>query len=347
MEIREIKIKEVWENFLSECQEKTFLQSWNWGEFNKEMGNKIWRFGIYEQPTSGVDYLVGAAFLVKVSARRGTFLSLPHGPAIKSQISNIKSEILKSLLEKIKELAKQERAIFLRLSPFWERNEENIGIFKKNGFLQAPILLHPDLTWELNLLSSEEELFSRMRKTTRYLIRQARNNKEIEIIQSRDIKDIEVFNKIYQETVNRQIFVPYSLDYLKKEFLCFEPDNQIVVFLGKYKQEIVSSAIVLFCSKGAFYHHGATLLKYPKIPVSYLLQWEAIKEAKRRGCKSYNFWGIAPEDSPNHPWQGFTLFKKGFGGEKKEYVKTQDLPFSKRYWLVYLFEKARKAKRGL
>ena len=347
MEIKEIKDKQIWENFLSECQEKTFLQSWNWGKFNEEMGNKIWRLGIYEQPASGIDYLTGIAFLVKIPARRGIFFSCPHGPVIKSQFLSLKSEILKTLLDKIKELAKQERAVFLRLSPVWERNEENIELFKKNGFLQAPILLHPDLTWELNLLPSEEELFSKIRKTTRYLIRQARNNKEIEIIQSRVLKDIESFNKIYQETVNRQIFVPYSLDYLIKEFLCFEPDNQIVIFLGKYRQEIVSSAIVLFCSEGAFYHHGATSLKYPKIPVSHLLQWEAIKEAKKRGCKSYNFWGIAPENSPNHPWQGFTLFKKGFGGEKKECVKTQDLLFSGRYWLVYLFEKERKEKRRL
>lgn len=29
-------------------EEKTFLQSWNWGEFNKMMRDKIWRLGIYE-----------------------------------------------------------------------------------------------------------------------------------------------------------------------------------------------------------------------------------------------------------------------------------------------------------
>ena len=30
-----------------------------------------------------------------------------------------------------------------------------------------------------------------------------------------------------------------------------------------------------------FYHHSGSLAKFNKIPVSYLLQWEAIKEAKK------------------------------------------------------------------
>jgi len=37
----------------------------------------------------------------------------------------------------------------------------------------------------------------------------------------------------------------------------------------------------------------------------------------------------------------------GFGGRASEYVKTQDLPLSKKYWLIYVFEKIRSIKRGL
>ena len=40
-EVQEIKNKEIWEGFLLDCQEKTFLQSWNWGEFQIKTGNKI------------------------------------------------------------------------------------------------------------------------------------------------------------------------------------------------------------------------------------------------------------------------------------------------------------------
>ena len=343
MEIREIEDKKIWEDFLENFKEKTFLQSFNWGEFNKKMGNKIWRFGIYE-----ISNLIGVALVIKIEAKRGTFLFLPHGPMIKSQISNSKSQILEFLLEKLSQLAKKERCDFIRIAPILERNKENEKIFKELGFREAPIHIHPELTWELDITPSENELLMGMRKTTRYLIRQALKNKEIEIVKSKNLKDLEAFNKIYQETASRNRFVPFSFDYLKNELLAFKDDNQILIILGKYKGEIVSGGIFVFWQKIGFYHHGASSKKYPKIPVSYLVLWEAIREAKDRGCQKFNFWGIAPIESlKGHPWEGLTLFKIGFGGYKKEYLKTQDFPISKKYWLCYLIEKIRKKKRGL
>lgn len=341
IEIGEIKDKKIWEDFLLEFDEKSFLNSWNWGKFNEKMGNKIWRFGIFKNRE-----LFSASLIIKIKAKRGTFLFLPHGPNLKTQDSKLKIQVLEILLKKLKEIAKKERASFIRIAPIWEKNKENLEIFKKFGFRDAPIHIHPELTWQLNIEKPEDEILMGMRKTTRYLIRQALKNKEIEILKRKNVEDLEIFNDLYQETVDRHHFIPFSFDYLKNEFLAFLPDNQILIFLGKYKGEIVSGAIILFWQKIAFYHHGASSLKYPKIPVSYSLQWEVIKEAKNRNCKIYNFWGIAPTDDPKHPWAGLSLFKKGFGGEKKEYVKTQDLPLSKKYYFTFLIEKIRSKKRG-
>jgi len=358
MEVREIKDKKIWEDFLEKCKEKTFLQSFNWGEFNKMMGNKIWRLGFYEIPKSKpqIPNLIGVSLVVKVSAKRGTFLFVPHGPLIEFQIPNSKFQFLKSLLEELKKLAKKERCNFIRIAPILEKNEENEKIFKELGFRDAPIHIHPEITWELDISKPEEEILKGMRKTTRYLIRQALKNKEIEILKSERIEDLEEFNKIYQETAKRHRFVPFSFDYLKNEFLAFKDDKQILIILGKYKGEVVCGGVFVFWQKIGFYHHGASLQKHFKIPTSYLMIWEAIKEAKGRGCEKFNFWGIAPISSNielktskfwKHPWAGLTLFKMGFGGEKKEYIKTKDLPISPRYWFCYLVEKIRKKKRGL
>ena len=76
------------------------------------------------------------------------------------------------------------------------------------------------------------------------------------------------------------------------------------------------------------------------------MQWDAISEARYRGAAVYNFWGIAETDD-KHPWSGLTLFKKGFGGFSKEYLRAQDLPLTKKYWLTFLVEKIRKSRRGL
>ncbi len=349
LKIQEIKNKEIWESFLLGCKEKTFLDSWNWGEFQKKEGNKVWRFGFYADKK-----LVASVLVIKIKAKRGTFLFVPHGPVVKNKISRIKYKVLEILLEKLKKIAEEEKAGFIRIAPIWDRNEENIKLFKKLGFKNAPIYIHPEVTWELNITPPEEELLMNMRKTSRYLIRQGLKNKDIEVIKSQNIENLKIFNEIYQETAARHNFVPFSLDYLRNQFLTFSSDNQIFIFLGKYKQRVISAAIIVFWQDIAFYHHGASLSKYWKIPISYSLQWEVIKEAKRRGCQRYNFWGIAPEikdisqvSKSKHPWAGLTLFKMGFGGYRKEYVKTQDLPLSLTYWATSLFEKMRKIKRGL
>ena len=332
--IKEIFQKELWEGFLLDCEEKTFLDSWNWGEFHKMMGERIWRFGIFKDDRDPIS----VALVIKVSARRGSFLFVPH---------YLKSDNTDFLLEKLKELAKRENCSFIRIAPAWPRNEENEKIFRDLGFRQAPIHMHPEVTWELNIRPSEQELLAKMRKTTRYLIRQVEKNPDIEIIQSQNIEDIEKFNQLYQATVDRHHFVSFSLNYLKNEFLAFLPDGQISIFLGKYKDEIISSAVIIFWQGIGFYHQGASSQKYAKIPVSYLLQWQAIKEAKKRGCQLYNFWGISDIKNKKHPWYGLSLFKMGFGGYKKEYLKTQDFVLSPKYWLNYLIETIRRKKRGL
>lgn len=343
--IAAIDNREEWERFLLRCEEKTFLHSWSWGEFRRKEGEKIWRLGLYEGKE-----LIAVVFATRIKARRGTFLFVPHGPVLEKGGENcqsVKREIIKTLLSELGSTAKREGASFIRLAPVWKQEEENIKIFRELGFRDAPTHLHPEVTWELNILPSEDDLFAGMRKTTRYLIRQAQKNKNIEILQSKNINDTDLFYRLHRETVDRHHFVPFSLDYMKREFESFQVHDEIAIFFGKYCGELVASAIIIFWQEGAFYHHGATSLRYSKIPVSYLLQWEAIREAKRRGCRVYNFWGIAPDQNKHHPWAGLTLFKTGFGGYKKEYVKTKDFPLSWRYWPTAIFELLRRKKRGL
>jgi lipid II:glycine glycyltransferase (peptidoglycan interpeptide bridge formation enzyme) len=264
----------------------------------------------------------------------------------KLKTKNEKLKIMREILEYLKEIGRKEKAGFIRICSIWERTFENDLIFRNLGFRNAPIHVHPEISWILPIGKTENEILAEMRKTTRYLIRQAEKNPEIEIVKSNNSKDLEIFNNIYQQTGERAHFVPFSLDYLQKEFQAFLKDGQVLLFLGKYKGEVVAGAMIIFWQGSAFYHQGASLRRYAKIPVSYLLQWEAIKEAKSRGLKVYSFWGITPDNNPNHPWRGLTLFKQGFGGHEDVYVRTQDYLLSSKYWLNYSVEIIRKKKRG-
>lgn len=336
-EIRLIEDKTIWENFISELQPHTFLHSWEWGEFNLRQNSKVWRLGIYTDQT-----LVGVALVTKIEARRGSFLFCPHGPLFRD--SN--QEFLKPLISYLKSMAIQEGVSFVRISPLLVKTEANERLYKNLGFRHAPTHMHSELVWMLDIRPTEEELLAQMRKTTRYSIRKALSD-GVEVFFSSDANDVDKFYSIYLDTVQRQHFSPFSQRYIKEEFESFVSSNKAVILFARYQNDIISTAIVIFDNSSAFYHHGATNLKYSKIPAAYLLQWEAIREAKRRGCLYYNFWGIAPEDQPNHPWSGLTMFKKGFGGFSEEYVHAQDLVLNPKYWLTFAVERVRRLKRGL
>ncbi|MDD5569473.1 MAG: peptidoglycan bridge formation glycyltransferase FemA/FemB family protein, partial [Candidatus Pacebacteria bacterium] len=167
MTIKEVKDKKIWENFLLAQKEKTFCQSWDWGEFNEAMGDRVWRLAAFDGSNIAVVFET-----IKISARRGKFLFVPHGPVFSAERKNAK-EIISAILEHLKTMAMAEGASFIRISPILIKTELNEKIFKEIGFRPAPIHMHPELTWELDITQSEEAILKNMRKTTRYLIRQA------------------------------------------------------------------------------------------------------------------------------------------------------------------------------
>ena len=67
-----------------------------------------------------------------------------------------------------------------------------------------------------------------------------------------------------------------------------------------------------------------------------ILTIQLILDAKTKGLGTFDFWGIAPEGAPkNHPWAGFTAFKKTFTGHEVTYSGTYDLVYNPRKYRLY------------
>ena len=380
MEIKKIADKQIWEDFLATVQPHTFLQSWNWGEFNAQTGHKIWRLGIYKE-----DVLVAASLVLKVTARRGSFLFVPHGPVspfVKGR-GPLSGEgfasIINALTNYLIPIAKQEGCAFIRISPLlspfpkgstavaglpasggegFQETKSSVAksdhppfvkeeVFTQLGYRNAPIhMMHPELAWLLDLTPNEDKLLAGMRKTTRYSIKKAEKD-GVTIRTSTSPNDLKLFEEIYSETVKRQEFKAFPSAYFSTELEVFSKENQALLFFAEYQGKVVGTAFIIFYGNSAFYHHGATTRLFPSLTDAQLLQWHVIKEAKRRGLRYYNFWGVVAEDQKNHPWWGLSTFKRGFGGEAEAYVHAQDLVLSPRYWLTFTIEKLRKIRRRL
>ena len=322
--MKAISSKETWDGFINKNSPMALFQSWAWGEVEHKLGRTIWRWGWFKKDT-----LVGIAQIIKVPARRGTFLHVRHGPIVANQ----RQETWKKVLEDLKQLAKQEKAWFIRISPQILLEKELL--FRKKGFVSAPIhAMDAELCWVLDLDKNEEELLAGMRKTTRYEIKRAQKM-GVTIEKSTDIKK---FFDLYNATANRHNFVQHT--GIREEYDTLETD----LFIAKYQNTVVAAAIIVYFGDEAIYHHGASIPN--KVGASYLLQWEVILEAKKRGKKLYNFWGIAPDNKPNHPWRGITLFKTGFGGRQMAFLHAQDLPVSPFYIIPKTIETIRKRLKG-
>jgi lipid II:glycine glycyltransferase (peptidoglycan interpeptide bridge formation enzyme) len=329
--------KEVWEDFLLSQNPKSFLQSWDWGEVNEIDGSKIFRLGFLKN-----NKLVGICLLIEEIAKRGPHLVVPAGPIINWEDKKVVNLFIKS----IRDLAKKEGVWFVRVRPEILSTPKNIVLFSKLGFISAPMHLHAENTWILDISRLEEEILSGMRKTTRYLVRKGEKSGLVVEV-SKDAKLAKVLYGLQGETVKRHKFVGFPERLFKNEIEIFSRDDNARVFLCKKTKEVLAIAIIIFYGDTAYYHFSGSVSGHSDLPFSYFLQWRIIKEAKERGIKYYNFWGIAPNNNPNHRFAGVTLFKTGFGGNRVDWLHAHDLPISNKYWLTYIFESFRRVFRRL
>ncbi|PIZ64589.1 hypothetical protein CO051_05760 [Candidatus Roizmanbacteria bacterium CG_4_9_14_0_2_um_filter_39_13] len=366
MDIRTILNKVEWNTFFETIGSPSFHHSWEWGEFQILCKKEILRLGLYKGST-----LVAIALVVKVKSKRGSYLFVPHGPLfaihqdkltqkipaqqfteIRTQLAHIHSHLVT--------IARREGFWFIRIAPPMTRDEDHANLFHALGYKTAPIYVHAETMWVIDVTKSENEILMDMRKNTRYAIRRG-EREQISVSLNATTQDIDRFLSLYHMTADREQFTPYSDDYIKHEIQAFQSAYNVAIFNSGFQdspknsipQEFaqegtsrnLAAAIVIFSKSAGFYHQGASI--HSKYPAAYLLQWHAILEAKRRNCTYYSFHGIHDPGRTPRSWDGLSLFKRGFGGFQVDYLYTQDFIISPFYVLSYLGDRYLSWRRGI
>ena len=330
-----------WDTFKSARPEANFLQSWEWGEFHKARGCVVERIGFFRS-----NKLIGIVSYVIESARRATYMAVAGGPIIDWAPSPDR-EVVAYVFETLRDRARQHGCSFIRMRPQAVDTQEVRSMCAKLGFRPSPMHLTADLTSQLDLSPEPDELLANMRKSTRYEIRKAQKM-GVEIRVSTKLDDVDEFYEVQLQTAKRQHFVPFSRDFLKKQFEAFAQSNKVLLYKSYLEGTLLAMAFVIFDTNEGVYHYGASTEEARRAPGAYLIQWEAICEARRRGCSRYNFWGVTPMGVTDKRFSSISLFKRGFGGEDVAYLPAQDLVIAPLpYFINYIIERVRHLHRRL
>jgi len=337
LEAKIIENKTEWDNFLSKFEYTTMFLSWEWGLFEKSLGNKFEFWGIYEN-----NELVALLPIKYVKALRGKYLYLRHAPLMDWKNNNL----VVFVTDFIRKKAEESKSYFIRISPLLESSDENEKLMKELGFKSSLInATDAELTVVLDLTKSEEDLWKDFRKTTRNSIKTA-INKGITVKSTDTLDFFKYFEPIYLDTIKRQKWHGYSLQYIKKEFEVFQKSGDVRMFVAFLGEQPISTSIFIHHRKQIIYHHSGSLTQYRNIPSTYLLHWEAIKYYKSIGMELYNFWGVCPENETNHPWYGLSLFKRGFTKDELSHIHPHDLLISPLGSLTRIYEGIETKLRG-
>ncbi len=326
-----------WEKFIRQFEHQIYVQSKEYGVFNKETGEEFRIVTVQKN----AKIMLGSIVLI-IRARRANFIYLPYGPIISPEA---KFSDFQAFIQALASLKKEYKLAFIRISPFYKRGTRLEKWLQKANFSPAPMHMIAEDAWILKLDQPIENLFKQMRQNHRNLINRAKRM-EVNIESSSNLQDVKILSDLLQLTAKRHNFTAFSYEYLKQEFKAFQKQKAVRIYKAIYQGEVIAASMHFFWGSHVVYKHGASNSQFSKVPASYLLQYTAIQDAIQGGFKYYNFWGIAKPGAKKHPFLGITGFKKGFGGEYLDLIPAHDKILSMQYWINFIVEYFRKIKRG-
>lgn len=251
---------------------------------------------------------------IKKKIPGGCYFYLPYGPVVEGKVA------IKKALADITALAKEQGAVFIRIEP-----QDPTFIKEIEKSTKSPIKkshdLNPKETWLLDLKGTDEEYKAKLpSRLLRYYRGREKNGITLET--SKNPADIKYLLDLQKALAKKKNISTYSEKYLETEL----KQPFATLYLLKQEGEVLAAGLVFDHGNTRYNLQGAQSEKGRALHATGILTIQLIEDARAKGLELFDFWGIAPEGAPaNHPWAGFTNFKKTFAGYEVDYAGTHDL----------------------
>ncbi len=311
------------------------LQSWEWGEFKQKHGWSPDRIRV-EGPDG-----IGMAQVLYRTKGPVSIGYIPRGPVFSGDVR----AVWPLLRAEIDRSSRAHRAISTIIEP--NQPLELADTFRQAGVVASAGHIQPGRTVKITLLD-DDALLAQMHQKTRYNVRLAARRGVTVTHEAVTEETIDQFYSLMADTADRNEFGIHSRDYYA-DFLHLLGDRACL-FFAHTEGNIASTLVAARFGHEAVYMYGASSTVHRAHGAAFLMQYEAMRWARREGSTIYDLWGIPEQDpestaSATDPgsvagtkgddWRGLYRFKTGFGGNIVQYPPS----FERRYlpvvpWLV-------------
>ena len=327
----------AWDHFLETMPDAGFMQSSLWAKFRARIGYEYFAVTLKDG-----DAIVGGALVGKWSHGPGRcFYYIQDGPVLPADDAGAAQVFDAVLASAARHAAAEDETVsHLRIEPRWQRLPEFVRGFDAPAF--GDNFAEPRNTLCIDLRPSREDILARMKPKGRYNVRVAQRHGVV-VVEDNSAQGLVDFLRIQRRTSTRQGIDTKPPSYFRNLIAEMAPQRKVSLFFAEYRGRRLAAALVVYFGRRATYFFGGSLALQRRVMAPYLLHFEIMLKAKSEGLEWYDFWGVGPENEPEHPWHDISTFKRKFGGVEVSLVPTLDLVYDRAAYDQYLADERQNA----
>ena len=335
-----------WNNYLKQLPNNHILQTQEWGQVKSKYG---WH-SIQKSWSDQNNIFAAAQILTRTLTLKGIKLPfnvsyIPRGPVLDWK----NTDYIKKVISDIETHAKMAGSIFIKIDPEIiigrgipgssdDHIDSNaidvVSLLHKRGWIFSKEQIQFRNTAVIDLNQSQDDLLANMKQKTRYNIRLSeRKGVSVRLINK---DDFPVMYKMYAETSLRDGFAIRSQEYYQDVWETFIFSNMCDGLIAEIENDPIAGLFIFYFNDRAWYLYGMSTNKHRGKMPNYLLQWEAIKRARFRGCKQYDLWGAPDLFDDTDPMWGVFRFKAGLGAKVIRTPGALDFPIKPNLYSLYM-----------
>ncbi len=339
---------DTWNETIKRLPGANFLQTREWAEVKGQVGWGREEFTWRDEKgkvIAAAQLLIRSTRLLRVGPRISIGY-IPRGPLANWEDPDMTGKILND----IQTIARQKKLVFLKIDP--EITIKVPGLKQKiqvkkaitgnkssrnyelvdGGF--SPEQVQFKNTMLLDLKGDETAWLAKMKQKTRYNLRLAQ--KSGVVVRKASLADLHLLYTMFAETGNRDGFIIRPEAYYVDVWSRFIKAGMAEGMIAEVEGLPVAGLVFFYFGRRAWFVYGMSSGQLREKMPNYLLQWEAMRSAREKGCSEYDLWGAPDTFDDNDPMYGVYRFKEGLGAEVVRTIGAWDYPVKPLLYHLYL-----------